>query len=106
MVQGGLTAKTLGPHALLEFLAGDHALAMREKIGQNIAHLRFNAAEDTGVPEFIALGVEGIVCKLVLHAHLALLAHTWAHQEAQAASRRLRSGSLSLTSAIIQQISR
>src|SRR5438093_128813 len=52
-------------NVLQEFLPGDHAVTMRQKIGQNIEHLRFDAALDTGVPEFITPGVEGIVCKLV-----------------------------------------
>src|SRR5262245_58162759 len=102
MVQGGLTDKTVGPHVLLEFLAGDNTIAMRQKIGQNIEHLRFNAAEDTGAPEFIALGVEAVVGKSVLHGHLALLVHTWAHQEAQVTSRHWCGSSLSLTCPIIQ----
>src|SRR5262249_5660420 len=44
MVHGGLTHKALRPYVLYQFLLAHDTVAMRDKVGKNIKHLRFKLA--------------------------------------------------------------
>jgi hypothetical protein len=64
--------KLLRPQLLQEFLPGNHALTMRQKVSE---HLKDFASQFDGSPcalQLMALGVQGIVAKGVAHC-LALL---------------------------------
>jgi hypothetical protein len=61
--QNALTDPTLGPQVLQELLFGDHAVAMREEIGQKIQGVRLQRAQDTRTAEFIAVRIKRIRLK-------------------------------------------
>jgi hypothetical protein len=70
MVHGGLTHKALRPYVLHKFLLAHDTVAMRDKVAENIEHLRFKLAQCPSTPEFVELGVEGVVIKEIEHGHL------------------------------------
>jgi hypothetical protein len=63
--QNARTDPALGPQVLQELLFGDHAVAMREEIGQKIQGVRLQRAQDTRTAEFIAVRIKRIRLKSI-----------------------------------------
>ena len=53
--QGGLADEATRPQALEQFLLGDDPVAVLEKIGQDIEHLRLELDELAGIAQLVAL---------------------------------------------------
>jgi hypothetical protein len=65
--QGIVSDELVRPQALEQLIAGDNAVAMRQKIDEDIEDLRPQRHECPSATQFIPLGVKAIVAKDVAH---------------------------------------
>jgi hypothetical protein len=66
-VQRGLADELLGHQLLQQLLLGDEALTMRDEVGQYIEDLGPELDQGPGPPQLIAVDVEAIVAKSIIH---------------------------------------
>jgi hypothetical protein len=57
----------LRPEVLQEFLAGEHAVAMNDEIGQHVEHFRAKLDQSARAAQFTPLRVERLVTKEIPH---------------------------------------
>jgi hypothetical protein len=69
MIQSSPTHEAFRPDVLYDLLSGHDTVTVRDEIGEDIEHLRFNRIQDISTPECVEPGVEDILAKKINHGH-------------------------------------